>query len=167
MKFPTLLSSVALMLTLLLSCSKDVPVGSQDDIFNTTEIKAIEDSYTTNATLDIINNYRLEKGLSTLLNNEIIYKEASDHTDYMIYRGETSHDYFYEREAFLKERLAAVQVGENVAYAFNSSEAVLNAWLKSEIHRSNIEGDFTHFGVSVKKNSEGRLFYTSILVGSY
>lgn len=164
MKYTTMLSSIALMTTLLLSCSKDIPVGSQNDVLGEVTVTSVEDPITAERTLNIINEYRAENGLSALQQHSIISKEASDHTDYMIYRDEVSHDYFYEREAYLKEKLAAVEVAENVAYAYNSAEAVLNAWLKSSEHKNNLEGGFTHYGISVKKNAQGRLFYTSIFV---
>lgn len=166
MKYSTLLSSVALMTSLLFSCTKDIPVGSQDDVLNIADVEAEEDAVTTSETLELINNHRSELGLAALLENKVITKEASDHNDYMIYRDEVSHDYFYERESHLKNTISAVEVAENVAYAYNSAEAVMNAWLKSEEHKGNIEGSFSHFGISVKKNAEGRLFYTSIFVST-
>jgi uncharacterized protein YkwD len=48
--------------------------------------------------------------------------------------------------------LGAVQVSENVAYNYQSNEGVLNAWLMSDGHKENIEGDYTHFGISIKTN---------------
>ncbi len=164
MKYLTTLSLIALMTALLFSCSKDIPVGSQNDVLSDVKVNSIEDPFTAKETLDIINEYRTNNGLTPLQQHSIISKEASDHTDYMIYRDQVSHDYFYEREAYLKEKLSAVEVAENVAYAYNSASAVLNAWLKSDVHKKNLNGGFTHYGISVKKNAEGRLFYTSIFV---
>lgn len=164
MKYSTMLTSAFLMATLLLSCTKDVPVGSQDDVLNNFEVNAVEDPLLTSETMEAINAHRQELGLTPLSQHSVIIQEASDHTDYMIYKDEANHDYFYEREAHLKKELDAVVVGENVAYAYNSAEAVLKAWLNDEERRSNVEGDFNYFGISVKKNTEGRFFYTSIFV---
>ena len=164
MKYSTMLASAIMMTTLLLSCTKDVPVGSQDDTLNYVEVNAIEDPLLTSETMEAINAHRHELGLTSLSLHSVIKKEASEHTDYMIFKDEANHDYFYEREAYLKKELNAIVVGENVAYAYNSADAVLRAWLEDEERRSNVEGDFNYFGISVKKNAEGRLFFTSIFV---
>lgn len=164
MKYSTVLTSAILVATLLLSCTKDVPVGSQDDTLNNVEVNAVEDPVLTSETMDAINAHRREQGLPSLSQHSVIKQEASEHTDYMIFKDEANHDYFYEREAYLKKELNAIEVGENVAYAYNTADAVLRAWLENEERRSNIEGDFNYFGISVKKNADGRLFFTSIFV---
>ena len=54
---------------------------------------------------------------------------------------------------------------KNVAYGFNSSVGVVNAWLNSEGHRVIIENDnYTHFGISIEKNSEGRNYFTQMFI---
>jgi uncharacterized protein YkwD len=164
MKYSAMLFSIAIISTLLFSCTKDIPVGSQDEVLNTAQVDAVEDLETAKQTLEVINTHRSQLGLSDLYDNSLISKEASEHNDYMIYKDEVSHDYFYEREAYLKDKLSATEVAENVAYAYNSAEAVLNAWLKIDENKNVIEGEFKQLGISVKKNSKGRLFFTSIFV---
>lgn len=164
MKYSAMLTSAILMLTLLLSCTKDVPVGSQDDTLTNIEVNAVDDPTRITETVKAINLHRQTLGLSSLSMHAVVKQEASEHTDYMIYKDEANHDFFYERGAYLKKELNALVVGENVAYAYNTADAVLKAWLEDEEHRSNVEGDFNYFGISVKKNIDGRLFYTSIFV---
>ena len=36
--------------------------------------------------------------------------------------------------------------------------------LNSAGHKANIEGDFTHFGISIRTNAEGKKYYTNIFV---
>lgn len=164
MKSFIMLSSVMLMATLLLSCEKDIPVGSQDEVLENETVISIDAPVITNETMSLINDHRIALGLSVLSQHNLISEEASDHTDYMIHKDQANHDYFYEREAYFKEVLNADVVAENVAYAYNSADAVLRAWLGDDERKKNIEGDFDYFGISVKKNSKGRLFYTSIFV---
>jgi hypothetical protein len=39
----------------------------------------------------------------------------------------------------------------------------INAWLKSPGHKENIVGNFTHFGISIRENTEtGKKYYTNI-----
>jgi uncharacterized protein YkwD len=60
--------------------------------------------------------------------------------------------------------LGAKKVGENIAFNYNTPQAVLDAWLNSPIHKQYIEGDFTHFGISIRLNSEGKKYYTNIFM---
>ena len=62
------------------------------------------------------------------------------------------------------DNVSATKVSENVAYAFSSAESVVNAWLNSDGHRENIEGDFTDFDISAEQNEEGRWYFTNIFI---
>ena len=75
------------------------------------------------------------------------------------------HQYFEQRASNIKQVLGARQVSENVAYNFQSNAGVLHAWLMSDDHRDNIEGDYTHFGISIKTNpNNGKKYYTNIFM---
>ena len=63
-----------------------------------------------------------------------------------------------------KDNAGALNVGENVAYAYSSAQSVVNAWLNSPSHRSNIEGDFTDFDISAEQNEDGKWYYTNIFI---
>jgi uncharacterized protein YkwD len=58
--------------------------------------------------------------------------------------------------------LGAKSVSENIAYNYNSPQAALDAWLKSPSHKANIEGNFTHFGLSIRVSEDGKKYYTNI-----
>lgn len=113
---------------------------------------------------DLINSHRSSKGLTLLTDLDVAYPKAAEHTEYMIFTGEPSHDYFYDREAYLISEAGATKVAENVAYAFRSAKGAVNAWLESSSHKAIIEGDFTHGAICVMKDDQGKYFYTHIFV---
>ncbi len=114
---------------------------------------------------DLINEHRVSLGLNPLqLINHVSYK-SEEHNAYMIAKKVVNHDLFPERSENIIEVLGAVKVNENVAYNFLSSSSALNAWLNSPGHRENIEGNFTHFGISIRVDAEtGKKYYTNIFV---
>ncbi|MGB5417780.1 CAP domain-containing protein [Algibacter sp.] len=114
--------------------------------------------------LERINNHRLSLGLSPLADMEIVKSVAFSHTDYMVDKDEVSHHNFFTRSEYLKSHAGAKTVTENVAYGYSSAEAVVRAWIKSEAHKENLEGDFTNFDISAEKNEDGRWYYTNIFI---
>lgn len=114
--------------------------------------------------LELINAHRITEGLTPLNNHEIIKAVAYTHTDYMVEVDNVSHDNFFQRKNSLQANAEATNVSENVAYAFNSAESVVNAWLNSDGHRANIEGDYTDFDISAEQNEEGKWYFTNIFI---
>jgi uncharacterized protein YkwD len=114
---------------------------------------------------DLINEHRVSLGLNPLqLINHVSYK-SEEHNAYMIARKVVNHDLFPQRSENIIEVLGAVKVNENVAYNFVSSSSALNAWLNSPGHKENIEGNFTHFGISIRTDAEtGKKYYTNIFI---
>ena len=114
---------------------------------------------------DMINDYRESIGLNRLETvNHVSYK-SEEHNEYMIVNNVVNHDFFQQRSQNIIEVLGAVKVNENVAYNYMTPQGALNAWLGSAGHKANIEGDFTHFGISVSVNPDnGRKYYTNIFV---
>lgn len=154
-------SLVFFVLSFLSSCS------SEDDGIYFNEIKETKITYSPIETeiLILINEYRTEKGLSTLSKLNLISTVAETHTTYMVETGKVNHDNFPERHEALVNNVHAISVGENVAYGYNSAESVVNAWLKSDHHREIIEdSEFTHFGISTKNDVNGRNYFTQIFI---
>ncbi|MEM9679619.1 MAG: CAP domain-containing protein [Bacteroidota bacterium] len=114
--------------------------------------------------LELINDYRINQGLSALSGHGTIKAVAYTHTDYMIEVDNVSHDNFFQRKQSLQEHASAVVVSENVAYGFSSAESVVNAWLNSDSHRDNIEGNYTDFDISAEQNEEGKWYFTNIFI---
>ncbi|GAA4808900.1 CAP domain-containing protein [Litoribaculum gwangyangense] len=163
MKLLTKLPLVALFAVItLFSCSTDSIDDKVDAIelnLVNVEAKSIEVEI-----LDLINDHRLSKGLNPLTEMNLVKSVAYTHTDYMVDKDEVSHANFYTRSNYLKTNAGAKTVSENVAYGYSTAQGVVNAWLKSDAHKANLEGDFTNFDVSAEKNKEGRWYYTNIFI---
>ena len=114
---------------------------------------------------NLVNQHRERLGLPTLSVLNLISKEAETHSLYMADQNLLSHDNFDIRHENLVEKTAAISVSENVAFGYKTAEKVLDGWLKSPAHRSNIEAKyFTDFGVSAEMNSLGSYYITQIYI---
>ena len=153
-------------ISFLTSCSNDSE--SVDNPTTNTESTVAAKNYSHSTfeleLLDLVNEYRVSKGLNALDIIEHISYVSSGHNDYMITTNTVNHDNFTDRKTNMQQVLGATRVGENVAYGFSSPESALNAWINSDSHRANLEGDYSHFGIAVKDNSEGRKYYTNIFI---
>ncbi len=162
MKLLKKLPLLALLAILTFSCSTDSMDEKADAIVENLIVpptKQIEIEI-----LELINDHRLSLGLNPLSDLQIVKSVAYSHTDYMVDQNEVSHDNFYTRSNYLKANAGAKKVSENVAYGYSSAESVVNAWIKSDGHRANIEGDFSNFNISAEKNKDGRWYYTNIFI---
>jgi len=146
----------------MVSCSSDdsetTPSNAKlvtEYSYNDTELRLVQ----------LINDYRQSLGLNKLeVINHISYK-SEGHNVYMIDKQAISHDYFQERATNLIQLLGAEKVAENVAYNYNTPESAFAAWKNSPGHRANIEGDYTHLGISVTIDSEtGKKYYTNMFI---
>lgn len=150
------------MFFLCFSCSiepTDEVVGSMEMELEQKKVKPIELEI-----LELINKHRTDKGFNVLFSRDLIKSVAHSHTDYMINENEVSHHNFFVRSDFLKSRIGAKKVSENVAHGYTSAKAVFSAWLKSKEHKKNLEGDYTYFDISAEQNIEGRWFFTNIFI---
>ena len=162
MKLLTKSLLIVLLAIFTFSCSTDTidtRVEAIELSLTTPEEKTIEVEI-----LELINNYRLSKGLNALQNMSVVKSVAYTHTDYMVENNEVSHANFTKRSQYLKQYEGAKSVSENVAFGYTSAESVVNAWIKSEGHRLNLEGDFTNFDISAEENAEGKWYYTNIFI---
>ena len=153
---------VSALLFFSTSCSTDSTEDVMEETNQTVVIpqpKSIEIEI-----MELINAYRISEGLSSLNNNDVIKGQAYSHTDYMVVNNNVSHDYFYSRKTYLENNVGALQVSENVAYGYTSAESVVNAWLNSEGHKQNIEGDYTDFEISAEQNDQGKWYFTNIFI---
>lgn len=115
--------------------------------------------------INLVNDYRITNGLPELNLLNIVSAEAIDHTNYMVQVGELNHDNFAVRHQNLVARANAKSVAENVAYGYLSADGVVNAWVNSDGHKRNIENsEFTHMGISMKKDENGRPYFTNIFI---
>lgn len=146
----------------IVSCSKEE--ASQAPI-DTTQAN-VKYNYITDEVevLNLINTHRQGLGLNALDKIDYVSVKSEEHTNYMISTGSVNHNFFQDRYESIMRTLGAKNVSENLAYNYASPQSVVNAWLNSAGHKANIEGDFTHFGISIRTNSEGKKYYTNIFV---
>lgn len=146
------------------SCSSDsdnstvesAPAPLQKTLYNYT-YTSFEDE-----TLALVNSYRISIGLNALEKNNYISLKSEEHNNYMITNNLVSHDNFDIRYKNIVETLGAIKVGENIAYNYGTPKAVMDAWLKSPSHKECIEGDYSHFGISIRVSPEGKIYCTNI-----
>ncbi len=149
----------------LSSCANDGVVPEENHISKNLELK---DNFAYSSIeieiLDAVNSYRTSKGLAVLEKLDDITIEADDHTQYMVRLNVVNHDNFNVRYQNLVQEIGARAVSENVGFGYSTAEAVVEAWINSEGHRTNIEGSYTHFGISVDQDQEGKNYFTNIFV---
>lgn len=155
MKTALHLAVTVLFVLLLSSCSKE----TADEI---TVPKAENAISVEQELLVMVNDYRNSLGYSNLNFSEVAYDYANDHTDYMIAMGTINHDNFSARASKISSEVNASVVAENVAKDYASAKKAFDEWMASAGHRKNIEGDFSHTAVSVKKDKAGNFYYTQL-----
>lgn len=147
----------------LTSCSKD-SIEEMDSANLTAKPAPVAYTDIEYDVMELINSYRSDQGLPQLQYLDEGSVQAASHNQHMIENNEVCHDYFGNRYEALVKSVNARAVSENVASGFRTAEAVVNAWIKSEGHRKNLEGEHTHFGISVKEGMDGKLYFTNIFV---
>ena len=115
----------------------------------------------TNQLIEMINDHRLQVGMPLLIRNATADKLAEEHTNYMIAQKGVSSDNFIARLEALEQKENAEEMSENVGVEISVEEAMstclTTTWLKV-----NVEGDFTHTGIAVRRDNTGRYFFTQI-----
>ncbi len=159
MKLFKIIQITFILLITLASCSKE-PLSNGIEDYSIDETLAKQsDIQFAQEIFSLINEHRASNGLNILtMGTDFSCAYAIEHTNYMIELNEVNHHNFGIRSAALKSK-GANQVGENVAYGYNTAGAVVNAWLNSPSHRNNIEGNYTHLGHGIKKSDKNNQYY--------
>ncbi|MFT6370593.1 MAG: hypothetical protein ACJAWH_001677, partial [Maribacter sp.] len=64
------------------------------------------------------------------------------HTDYIINKGNLSHDNFSSRTSRIASKVEVQMVAENVAKDYSTAQEVFIGWYESTSHKITMEGDF-------------------------
>lgn len=112
--------------------------------------------------LEIVNAHRLTLKANPLEFSDVAYKYANIHTDYMIAKGSISHDNFSSRASNINSEVTVDIVAENVAKDYQTAVEAFQGWYISSSHKKTMEGDFTHTGISVKKDDLGNYYFTQL-----
>lgn len=147
----------------LFSCEEEPVLPEEDDEIETPLVASEYDD----EIFDLINEYRMENNLDTLIFDENIWIYAHEHSTNMS-TGTTDfgHDGFNERASALYGIIGGNRAAENVAYNHSTNpQDVVTQWINSEGHRKNMVGNYTHAAVSAVKREDGRYYYTQIFMG--
>ena len=112
----------------------------------------------------LINDYRTTFGLQSLELVEHVSSVSEEHNIFMIEHNKLSHQNFMERLNFLKVSFRAKTISENLAFDFKNPQSTLAAWLNSPGHLKNLNGNFTHVGISIRYDAQQNPYYTVIFV---
>ena len=159
------LITTSLLCTILFSCSNDENDFYINEINKQVDTKNVIHTRNELEIVDLVNQFRKSINIPELQTLKIISGVADNHTRYMVESGQVSHDNFENRVQYLMDNASAKSVGENVAFGYNSTQSVFNGWLNSEEHRKVIENPiYTHVGISIEINSDGRNYFTQIFI---
>ncbi|AUS96893.1 hypothetical protein CDQ84_01945 [Clostridium thermosuccinogenes] len=137
--------------------------GQKINIPNIDSVKALE-----NEVIRLVNAERSKRGLQTLTANWELSRVARYKSQDMANKGYFSHTSptygspFAMMESFGIRYSAA---GENIAKGQRTPQEVMNSWMNSPGHRSNIlSPSYTQIGVGVAKDSAGRYYWTQMFI---
>lgn len=146
------------------SCSKDDDAVSETAEYNSpsnVDVVYEKDLQYENNLLKAINDSLSSRDQAPLIRDIRANDVTFDHTLQMIEANALHHDNLSERQAYFIT-LGYQNVRENVAKGYSTPIDVVAAWLQSENHKSAIESNSTHTGISVLKNESGVYFITQI-----
>jgi len=123
--------------------------------------KSVDEIKTANQLIQLVNDHRESLGKSKLVRNSLADQLAAEHVKYMISKKDVNNDNFEIRWEALEQQANANEVTENVGLDV-SAEKAMNAYLSRVWLRANVEGDYTHTGIAVKKDENGNYFYLQI-----
>jgi uncharacterized protein YkwD len=114
--------------------------------------------------LKYVNDYRRRKGLSPLVMNNVMNAEALKHSQNMASRRTSfGHNGFDGRSNRISSAISGIsEVGENVSMGSTSAREVVDNWLRSAVHRENIEGHYKITGIGIAADKRGILYFTQI-----
>lgn len=138
---------------------------SKESLENTDDIDvpiADNDAVVENELLSVVNDYRISLGYNALDFSQEAYEYAGLHNDYMISKGSLSHDNFSARASGIASEVGAEYVAENVAKDYDTAVEAFEGWLSSSNHKKTMEDEFTHTAVSVKKDANGKFYFTQL-----
>ena len=139
--------------------------GQVINIPDQTDIKTIELKV-----VDLVNKERVKRGLQPLKNNWQLERVARYKSADMINKSYFSHISPTYGSPFTMIQDFGINfssAGENIAMGQRTPEEVMNAWMNSPGHRSNIlSPSYTEIGVGYAKSSQGVASWTQMFIKS-
>jgi uncharacterized YkwD family protein/spore coat assembly protein SafA len=141
-------------------------VGQKINIPSIDNVKTLEQQV-----IDLVNKQRAANGLSMLTANWELCRVARYKSQDMINKNYFAHQSptygspFDMMESFGIRFSAG---GENIAYGQRTPQEVMNSWMNSPGHRSNIlSPTYNQIGVGVAKTSSGTYYWTQMFIKTY
>lgn len=118
--------------------------------------------------LKYINEYRRKKRLPPMAMNTVMNAEAQKHSENMAARRTSfGHNGFQHRLKRITPALNGVSgAAENVAMGSTTAKEVVDNWLRSSVHKQNIEGAYNLTGIGVAADKRGVLYFTQIFASN-
>lgn len=119
------------------------------------------DEYKVNL-LELHNDFRKNNNLNALTSNDKLNNTAQQYAENMADRDTLSH--YGPKWSTVTDRVKKNDyhyslIGENIASGQKSPEEVMDGWIKSFTHKTNILGRYKEIGIGVAKSSRGRLYW--------
>lgn len=116
----------------------------------------------------LVNQYRLNIGLSELAWSNTVAKQCRNHSvDIALGNISYGHQGFQERIETIRHNFPNAAGVENIAKHYNSNDLakkVVEEWLANPQAQEKIEGNFQTTGVGVAKDSNENFYFTQILI---
>lgn len=135
---------------------------TSDSLMETPVVEAENITSLEQELLNIVNEHRISLNTNALAFSDVAYKYANDHTDYMISKGNISHDHFSSRATKINSEIQVQMVAENVAKDYVTAQEAFEGWYNSSSHKKTMEGDFTHTAISIREDSQGNYYFTQL-----
>lgn len=149
--------------------AQSVPLGvstSQTSSFQVAQGYAIAEMERT--VLHRINEYRASKGLPAMVWSDDIAKQAREHSRNMAKKTVPfGHQGFEKRAKAISNNIPARATSENVGWIMSRRDPIgkiVEAWIKSQKHRDNIEGNFNMTGIGIGISAKGEYYFTQDFV---
>lgn len=121
------------------------------------------------AILDLVNAQRALNGIGPLAYHEQLTQAAQAHAanqftrDCLTQLSHTGTDGSDPGDRIARTGLSVRNWAENIACGQRTPEQVMTAWMNSSGHRRNIlNSSLTHIGISVSRDSDGRLYWVQV-----
>lgn len=140
-------------------------VGQSINIPSIDDVKSLEQQV-----IDLVNKQRANYGLPLLKGNWELCRVARYKSQDMINRKYFDHQSPTYGSPFTMMQnfgLRFSAAGENIAYGQRTPQEVMNSWMNSDGHRSNIlSRTYNQIGVGVAKASNGTFYWTQMFMKS-
>lgn len=131
-------------------------------------------AYSTNVSIsglvEATNQSRAANGLGALAVNAALNSGAQSKADHMIahnYWAHTAPDGTEPWHFFSQTGYNYTHAGENLAYGFDSSSEIQDAWMNSPGHRANVLGDYKDVGFGIANGSSYQSGENTVVVAFY